>query len=152
VIIIGIDPSTTSLGYAVYDHAAGRLVDSGTLRCAGKDAFSRTERLRVALHNALRAHSGAQFVMLERMFSTKGSADRALANIVYAVKQIAADLGMRVREISVGTWRKRLVGKGDASKQQVQAYVQLVHGRKFPSLDESEAIGIAMAATREDFQ
>ena len=150
MVVIGVDPGTENLGYAVRDTITDAILESGTLRWHRGDAFERTQLLVGALKLVLEKHSSARVVAVERMFvrARKGAAGdraaRSLGNVVFAIRQAATEFGMTVVEIPTATARLRVVGRGNATKADVQTYLRLL-GIVTHTPDEADAVCIALA-------
>lgn len=146
--VLGIDPGTTRLGFAVAEGSAQsiRLVASGVL---GKAKSGRSARL-MAIHDGLqeliRVHA-PDVVALEKLFFSKNvktAFEVAEARgIILLTAEIAA---RRVYECSPQEVKIALTGQGNATKQQVAAMAkQILKLHALPRLDdESDAMAIAI--------
>lgn len=146
--ILALDPGTTALGWALFDTRRG-LVDSGTRKLKGNDVDDRCELARQELITLLPAGCDVDVVALEKMFSAGHNSDAPLAVIAYLIRRRAKVLGIAVVEIAISTWKKRVVGAGNASKAESRIAAEERFGRRFASQDEADAACIALAAVEE---
>ena len=149
MLILGIDPGSVVTGYSVVDHLnrKSRLIRSGCIQPDPKLSFQKRlieiyDRLmelisdvgpdEVALESAF---YGANVKTLMRMCHARGVIMLALAN---------SDLP--IFEYSPREVKKSVVGKGGASKEQVQYMVKNHFGAELggEKLDVSDAIAIAL--------
>lgn len=154
VTILAIDPSTTSLGYAVFR--------DGELRDAGFEVFtvrrpSAYLRELLAFLDGARDEYGVTAIATERMFVSpfRGGNIAALLNV--SVEEIAAwaeEQGIAFGRLANSTIKKEVTGRGDAKKDLVYSYVQhlwepLKEMPKTHRLDVSDAIAIGVAAMKK---
>lgn len=143
--ILGIDPGTRALGYAIYDSERDDLLDVGLWELKGKEVDDRLDLVAPAMVDLLPGGCNIDLVAVERMFSTGNSADAALAVVAYLVRRRARCLGIPHVEIPAASVRKIVVGKGNAKKPEVLAYLVQRFGWEFPTTDASDAAAVAVA-------
>jgi crossover junction endodeoxyribonuclease RuvC len=148
LIVLGIDPSSTSTGFGLLDCQRGRVqyLECGCLRPPAGLAFE--DRL-VFLHERLSrilTASPPDEVAMETTFYGKDAAAAAKLGQARGVLLLAArQAGHPVSHYSPAEVKKSVVGRGQATKQQVQYMVARLLGlRELPRpLDASDALAIA---------
>lgn len=146
---MGIDPSTRSLGWALFDTDSVRFVGHGTKKVIGADADERCDALPNLLRELLPFGCNVDAVAIERMFSTGRNADAPLAVVAYLMRRRCRSLGVPYVEIPPATAKKRVVGNGTAAKAQVRAHIEARFGESFDSTDAADAACVALAAVDE---
>lgn len=149
-IVLGIDPGTRVVGYgAVVVQASGpKLLAAGVVRLPASKGVP--ERLAVIHERLTRLMQELrpQVVVVERAFAAKNIASalrigegRGLA------LACAATCGASVVEMAPRAAKKRVVGTGDADKEQVAHMVKRALGREDLEvpLDATDALALALA-------
>ena len=148
--ICGIDPGLITTGYGVVDIAGGemKILEAGTIKPAPKDAF---ERRIAKVHQHVTAIISAHkpdTVVLEKLYSHyKHPATACILGHVRGVICLAvSQSNTPLIEWSVKRIRKALLGNGNATKPQVQAFVKrLLNIHKADlTLDTSDALALAL--------
>jgi crossover junction endodeoxyribonuclease RuvC len=148
-IILGIDPGTTVLGFALLDTATsqGALMDIGTLRLNKikehadklKTIFERTLQL-IELHHP-------HILAIEAPFYGKNPHSMLKLGRAQGVVIAAAMYkGLEVFEYSPRKIKQSITGNGNASKEQVAAmliHMNLIQGNTHP-LDATDALAVAI--------
>lgn len=147
--ILGIDPGTRALGYAVVELGSGpelRLCCEGTCRPSPKESISRRlHHIYTELETVI-ATEQPDVVVIEEVFYGKNfkSALRIgeSRGVVYV---LAASADLKVYEYSPATVKQAVTGNGRASKGQVQAMVTRLLKLSEPpsSADSADAIAIS---------
>lgn len=128
MIILGIDPGTTSIGYAVIDCAnrrQPRMLDAHLLSLA---LTAQEDRL-IAAHNEIKKiitqwHPHAASV--EKLFFAKNTKTAMAVSETRGVILLTAKLaGIKVYEYTPLTIKKIVTGDGNADKKQMQKMVHL---------------------------
>ena len=161
-IILAIDPGSRFCGWALFNSESNEIIDSGVDKFDSKkfDAIDRltiledlwSHRLRDGELNGkmLLSQFPPNFIAIERQFSTGNSADAILAVASFIIRRIARKFNLRCLEVSAMTVKKRVVGKGNVSKQVVREFLQLKYPEiKFISDDHSDAVAVALATIEE---
>jgi crossover junction endodeoxyribonuclease RuvC len=147
--ILGIDPGTTVLGFAILDATTsqGTLVDIGTLRLNKikehadklKTIFERTLQL-IELYQP-------QMLSIEAPFYGKNPQSMLKLGRAQGVVIAAAMYkGLEVFEYSPRKIKQSITGNGNASKEQVAAMLQnmnLIEEKKHP-FDATDALAVAV--------
>jgi len=147
-VILGVDPGSIVAGYGVI-RSAGReaaYVTCGVIRAHRADPLP--HRL-LTLHESILVlidehHPAA--VAVERAFYGKNiRALMALGQAGGVVQLAAAERGVDVYEYTPGEVKKAVVGRGAASKEQVQRMVCAVLDlRRGAPLDATDALAVAL--------
>lgn len=147
-LILGIDPGSRVTGYGIVDAAgrSGEYVTSGCIRTSGQGSLP--ERLNEIFQGVTEiiARYCPQEMALEEIFMARsaGSALK-LGQARGAVIIAAAQQGLPVWEYSARTVKQAVVGKGGASKEQVQHMVRiLLRLNGLPQEDAADALAIAI--------
>ena len=150
--ILGLDPGTGRLGYAVID-AAGGHVSYLTCGCAETAAGGlpgpRLAELRDTIENLCRRYRPDQAVLERLYFSTNVRTAMTVAEARGMLLTLLADEQIPVLEVTPQEVKGGVTGRGNAPKHQVQRMVVLLFGlNKPPSPDDAaDALAIAYAGT-----
>jgi len=148
-IILGIDPGTTILGFALLDTASpqGRLLDIGTLRLSKikehadklKSIFEKTLQI-IELHHP-------HILAIEAPFYGKNPQSMLKLGRAQGVVIAAAMYkGLEVYEYSPRKIKQSITGNGNASKEQVAAmltHMNLIRENEHP-FDATDALAVAI--------
>lgn len=146
--ILALDPGTKHLGWALYDSARG-LLETGVCFLRGTDVDDRCEQARQELIRLLPAECKVDVVATERMFATGHNSDAPLAVVAYLIRRRVKLLEIALVELSAGTWKKRTVGKGNATKADVMVWARERFRFPLHRQDEADAACIALAAVED---
>ena len=148
-IILGIDPGTTVLGFAILDATTskGTLIDMGTLRLTKiKD---HANKLKVIFEKSLELieHHRPLILAIEAPFYGKNPQSMLKLGRAQGVVIAAAMYkGLEVFEYSPRKIKQSITGNGNAAKEQVAAMLQhmnLITENKH-SLDATDALAVAV--------
>lgn len=147
--MLGIDPGTRIVGYAVVDVGArGELeyVECGVLRATPGAAVWRRIHELVGGLSQLVDELAPRHAALETAFHGRNSASvLKLAEARGALRQVCAHAGLDVSEYPPATVKRVVVGRGRATKSEVQARVSLLcRLRRAPAADAADALAIAI--------
>lgn len=145
--VIGVDPGSRITGFGVLEIAGAsyRIIDSGTIEPTDDVVADRVARIHLAIESLLDLHTPAALA-IEDVFFEKNV--RSAIKLAYA--RAAVFIAARCRDIPVFDYsptqiKKALVGKGQASKEQVQHMVHVLTGLgEVRRLDQSDAIAVAI--------
>jgi len=149
LVVLGLDPGTATLGYAVVEDVGGklRLVDHGAVRTSPRQELG--ERLR-ALHlgvaEVIGRHAPTE-VAVEKLFFGKNATSAVMVGQARGVAVLAAaQCGLPVREYSPAEVKQAVTQYGNARKEQVQEMVRVLLG--LPTVlrpdDAADAAAIAI--------
>lgn len=151
MIILGIDPGTTRIGYAVLNKKGNSEVDLITYGCLELPNKNQVERLAEIsrLISDLIAQHKPEVLSIEKLFFNKNaktafSVSEARGVIINA----AASLNLNVSEFTPLEVKAAVTGYGKAEKKEVQKMVcRLLNLEKIPRPDDaSDAIAIGLTA------
>lgn len=145
--VIGVDPGSRITGFGVLEITGSsyRVIDSGTIEPTDDVVTDRVTRIHLAVESLLDLHE-PQALALEDVFYEKNV--QSVIKLAYA--RAAVFIAARQRDIPVFDYsasqiKKALVGKGQATKQQVHQMVTLLTGvGAVRRLDQSDAIAVAV--------
>ncbi len=145
--VIGVDPGSRVTGFGVLELTGStyRVVDSGTLEPKDEALADRVTRIHLAFETLLALHQ-PDAVALEDVFYEKNVA--SVIKLAYARAAIfiaARSHDVPVFDYSASQIKKALVGKGQATKEQVYQMVRVLTGvGDVRRLDQSDAIAVAV--------
>jgi len=149
VIILGIDPGSVVTGFGVVEHQnrKNRLLTCGCIRPGSTLSFP--QRLLYIYDHLLEvvADASPNEVALESVFY--GANTQSLIKLCQARGAIVTALAnsdMPIFEYAPREVKKAVVGKGSASKEQVQFMIQRLFGKKAldQTFDATDAVAIAL--------
>lgn len=151
MIIVGIDPALAITGYGVIQVKGINLavIEAGIIQTSPKDAT--TKRLDKLYRGILKliADTRSDCLVLEKIYSHyKHPATACILGQARGVISLAATTkGIPLFEYSATRIKKAIVGKGLASKAQVQAMVAHTLNLKNlpPYMDVTDALALAIA-------
>ncbi len=151
MIIVGIDPALAITGYGVIQVKGKALavIEAGIIQTSAKEATSK--RLDKIYHGVLKliADTRADCLVLEKIYSHyKHPATACILGQARGVICLAAaSKGIPLFEYGATRIKKAIVGKGLASKAQVQAMISHTLGLKtLPAyMDVTDALAMAVA-------
>jgi len=155
-VVVGIDLGQ-SCGYCAlsFDGAKPARLDSGLWDFSSKHGGGGVQGLRLdrLLTGYILAHKPAVVACEEVTFLQRGTAAaRVYWGMWRTVEMVCERLGVTMGGVHVGTVKKLVAGSGHAEKEAVQAAVEKMFRYRVKKLDESDAIGVALAmAARMDW-
>lgn len=147
--MLGVDPGTRKVGYAILDvPAPGRFeyVECGVLEVRATDDLSvRLLELGGAVREII-SEFGPAGLAIERAFHGLNAATALkLAEARGALKLIALEHGLSVDEYAPAMIKRAVVGRGRATKAEIQARVRLLcRLGSVPQADAADALAIAI--------
>lgn len=147
--VLGIDPGTRVTGYAVLEvPAPGRFayVECGVLKVDGRRALNeRLAELAEAVADLV-GELSPQVMAIEAAFHGQNAASALkLAEARGAFKVMAMRSGLEIAEYAPARVKRVVVGKGRATKGEVQRRVRLLCGlARVPASDAADALAIAL--------
>lgn len=148
VTVLGLDPGSRRLGFGLIEARASsaRRLASGTIRLRAEDPLA--ERLRVVYHEvtALFARHRPDCVAVEECFVAQGVKAALVLGQVRGVLLLAvAEASLRLSEHAPRAVKLAAVGRGGATKEQVQYMVPRILADCPTALDPDEADALAVA-------
>ena len=147
--ILGVDPGTLVVGYAVVDQVGSRLVavEYGVIRAPRGDVIAKRLGIIQEQLDVIIARSRPDVMVIEKVFAGKSihSAMR-IGEARGAIMSAAARAGLDVAEYTPAEVKKSVVGSGRAAKEQIQQMVKVIFGLKeIPEPhDAADALAIAV--------
>ena len=151
MIILGIDPGTTRIGYALLDKKENTSVDLITYGCLELPNKKQIERLAEIsrLISDLIAQYYPKVLAIEKLFFTKNAKTAfSVSEARGVIINCANSLNVEVVEFTPLEVKVAITGYGKAGKKQVQNMVcRLLNLEKIPQPDDaSDAIAIGLTA------
>lgn len=155
MIILGIDPGTTAIGYAVLESGMPpRLVDAGLIPITAHDTAERLAELHRGLSRLI-ARAKPDVMAVEKLFFAKNAKTAmAVAEARGAILLTAALTRVSVYEYAPVEIKKIVTGNGAADKKAVQKMVALTlpETKGLRARDDVfDAIAIALACDFMEF-
>lgn len=150
--ILGLDPGTGRLGYAVIDAAGGKVTcyACGCVETPPKTSPGlRLLDVRDAVQRLLERFRPEQAVLERLYFSKNVRTAMAVAEARGMLFTLLADARVPVLEVSPQEVKSGVTGKGNAPKAQVQRMVTMIFNLDRPPHpdDAADALAIAYAGT-----
>ncbi len=146
VRVLGIDPGTRAMGYAVIDPVSSRraeVVISGVLRLCEPEIPARLDELFRCVEQVVEA-TAPSILAIEDVFHGKNFQSVLKVGQARGVVMLAAQrLGLKVYEYSPRMIKKAVTGNGNADKVQVQR--MMVRLLSLESVPEPKDVSDAMA-------
>jgi crossover junction endodeoxyribonuclease RuvC len=148
--ILGIDPGLQAVGYGIIDaiDRQARLVHYGTITTTPKQPFP--ERLRLihdGIADIITQYQPDRMVYEQLIYCKNVSIALSLGQARGAIIVAGARLELPMIEYSPTEIKSSIVGKGRASKEQVQKMVQILLGLEEPPQPDHAADALAAALT-----
>lgn len=139
-VILGIDASSTSIGWAILDGATVR--DVGTLRLTGSDIADRCRQARAGVYLVLLNHPDVDAVAIESPVCRFAKALIPQARVSGAILGLLAEKQIAWVEVAPAEAKRAATGRGDASKADMMAATDL------DDEHAADACGVAKAALK----
>ncbi len=148
-VILGIDPGGEVTGFGVLACGGGRsrLVECGVTRAVrGEDTPGRLLRIYSFVQELIARFNPDALVVEDIYYGRNARSMKALGQVRGVVVLAGATGKIPVFEYTANEVKKAVVGRGDASKEQVQRMVQAVLGLSVAPEphDASDAVAIAL--------
>lgn len=153
-IILGVDPSTVSTGWAIMDEE-GHLIDYGAIRCSSKiPVYMRVYTVYKGLLQIAHKYNVTETAVEDQFMRNNPKTLKSLSNVKATVMLIAAELEIPYTEYAPMSIKKCFTDKGNASKEDMitTAKERYQISEEIVS-DIADAIGIAythMAFKKQD--
>ena len=147
--ILGIDPGTRVVGYAIVDvPAPGRFeyVECGVLKVRASDELSaRLLELATSVRELIAEFAPAHLAIEQAFHGLNAASALKLAEARGALKLVALEHGLGVSEYAPALVKRAVAGRGRATKAEVQARVRLLcRLGNAPQADAADALAIAI--------
>jgi crossover junction endodeoxyribonuclease RuvC len=148
MIVVGIDPGTIRTGFGVVRKDGGRLLrlGSGTIRLDEKSPLeTRLVPLAEQLDEVLTLYGPDEAAVEDLFFAKNAMSALKLGHARGVVLLTLARRGLPVVSLAPALVKRSIVGRGRATKDQVQKVVQAILGlEQIPTEDEADALAIAI--------
>jgi crossover junction endodeoxyribonuclease RuvC len=145
--IIGIDPGSRITGYGIIDSDGrrSRYVISGCVAISGENLAARLNVVFQEVNNLIQAHRPHELA-IEQVFMARNAASALkLGHARGAAICAAVSHGLPVAEYSARSIKQAVVGRGGASKEQIQHMVRyLLDLSGSPRADAADALAVAL--------
>jgi len=150
MIIFGIDPGSSKLGYGVVDLSGGSLslVDQGVIRAGTRLPFNRRIlQIHDGLRESIRRHS-PRIVAIEEVFYGRNARTALKIGECRGIALlVAARAGAEIAEYATRDVKKAVVGNGAARKEQVKWMIARQFDLMPETLAEDAADALALCVT-----
>lgn len=149
-VILGIDPGTTGMGYALLDHAGEppRILDCGVVETPrGISAAERLVAIATALEHLIGEHAPAALAVERLYFNKNVRTAMAVAEARGVAMLCAARAGLTVAEYTPQEVKLSVTGTGGADKRQVQRMIATLLELETPITQDNVADAVAIALT-----
>lgn len=148
--ILGIDPGTANVGFAVIDQQGSRLVPVwyDCLRTSPEQAMSdRLMRIATAVRDIIRNLAPHEVAMEDLFFGASAKAALSVGQARGVCALVSAEAGLNVADYAPAVVKQSVTGYGRADKQQVQRMVQQILGMSEVPRPDHAADAFAVAIT-----
>lgn len=145
--ILGIDPGSVMMGYAVIEHGGAKLryVTSGCLRLPAVSLPKRLHSIYEEIGQLIRQHRPSEAAVEEVFVSQNVASAIKLGHARGAAICAIAAAGIDVHEYSPASIKQAVVGNGRAEKTQVQHMVKVLLGLQGQlQADAADALAVAI--------
>ncbi|HSC53767.1 MAG TPA: crossover junction endodeoxyribonuclease RuvC [Phnomibacter sp.] len=148
-IIMGIDPGTVVMGYAIirFDGKNMELLHMGALRMSWEhDVFERLQRIFETIDKIIQEYKPHQFAIEAPFFGKNVQSMLKLGRAQGVAIACAMQHGLEVTEYSPKKVKQSITGSGNADKEQVWGMLQrILHLTEKPKgYDASDALAVAV--------
>jgi len=127
VIILGIDPGTTSIGYALLrgEPQGPTLIDAGLVKIQAEESHRRLQELHTHVMDLVKKHR-PEYIAIEKLFFAKNvKTALSVAEARGSLLLTTALAGLTLSEYTPLEVKKTVTGDGRADKEQVQKMIRL---------------------------
>ena len=148
-VVLGIDPGTAILGYAVVADSGGgqlRLIEHGAVTTSPKDDVGvRLHKIYLGVAEVAGRHAPSE-VAVEKLFFSRNTTSALRVGEARGVAILAAaQLGLPVREYTPAEVKQAVAHYGNARKEQIQEMVRILLGLRAVLQPDDAADAAAVA-------
>ena len=148
-VVLGIDPGTIVTGYGIVGQlgSAMKLLACGAIRnTPGTPMPARLKKIYQELRTLVDAHGPTECAIESAFYGKNAQSALKLGHARGVSLLVAAERDIPTAEYSPREVKKAVVGRGNASKEQVQFMVKSILGPDTPRmlLDASDALAVAI--------
>jgi len=147
MVIIGIDPGTTQIGFGVIKNESNRFkaLDYGIIKNSGKDKLFDYKKTAKELSKLIKKHK-PELAVVERLFFFKNQKTvMSVGEMRGVIMLTLANHNLPVLEFTPMQIKQAVSGHGGADKNQVQRMVRLILGIKEEIKPDDAADALAIA-------
>jgi crossover junction endodeoxyribonuclease RuvC len=149
VIILGIDPGTSVTGYGVVrgdSLARSTLIECGVIRTNARDPLpNRLREIYRGIRELIARHSPDALVVEDVFYHKNVRTTVVLGHARGVIILAAVECDLPIHELPPASIKKAIVGRGGATKEQVQFMVTRLLRLKSPPRPSDAADGVAAA-------
>jgi crossover junction endodeoxyribonuclease RuvC len=146
--ILGVDPGSRATGYGVVEDRNGdlRVIDFGVIRPdVDAPASQRCRTIHEGLETLIGRHRPDVMAVESLFFCKSASSAIKLAQVRGVVLLAAAEAALEIYEYAPRRIKQAVVGRGGASKVQVQEMIKVLLGLdEVPAADAADALAVAI--------
>ncbi|MEK7194650.1 MAG: crossover junction endodeoxyribonuclease RuvC [Patescibacteria group bacterium] len=151
MIILGIDPGTTRIGFGVISVAGSKMkaLEYGIISNPGKDRAQDLMATAINLAAIIKRHRPIKAGIEKLFFTTNRTTGMAVSEMRGAILLILAQHSINVSEFTPQQVKQAVSGYGRAQKGQVESMVRMILGIKEPIHpdDAADALAVAICAS-----
>lgn len=151
MIVVGVDPGSRFTGYAVLEVGTDIVhLQSGVIRLHHEEtAAERLALLHLEFSKVIKTWQPDQMA-IEKVFLGKNPDSAFVLGQARGIcMAVAGAEKIEVFEYATRTVKKAVTGRGAAEKEELRMVLQNFLGTTFPSLDQSDSVGIAYCHGRQ---
>jgi crossover junction endodeoxyribonuclease RuvC len=142
--ILALDPSTNNVGWCILDTATDEMLLSDEMKLTG-DLARRLDLACTLLTSLIVAHQPDAIYTEKPFCGPNGKTTLALGKLWGALWATAGRHGHDLQAVTPAEAKRAATGKGNASKAQVQAMIQMQVGRSMGE-HACDAVAVCLAA------
>ena len=147
--ILGVDPGTNILGYAVLEVRGSELkiLDFGVFKLAGyEDHHEKLKEIFLQLQEIIETYLPDQLAIEAPFYGKNVQSMLKLGRAQGVAMAAAITMGLEIQEYAPKKIKQAVTGNGNASKEQVAAMLESILKIKISSkhLDATDALGVAV--------
>ncbi len=147
MVILGIDPALTKLGWGIISVEAAKLnyLASGIIKTTAKELIhKRLANITCQLQAVIKQYQPAVVAMEETFINSNNASSLKLGYVRGAIMSLVGSYDGHFYEFTPNTIKKTVVGAGHAEKEQVAKMVKiLLPATTAIKFDETDALAIA---------
>ena len=147
MLVLGVDPGTNRLGYAVVERegATERLVVAGTLKLPPDDDHQlRLKKIYDFLWGIVDVHLPDECAVEMPVYGQNAQSMLKLGRAQAAAMLVGLNRGLPVAQYTPSEVKKAVTGSGSADKEQVSAMVTALVGEVSGGHDATDAVAVAL--------
>jgi len=148
MVILGIDPGTTRIGYGVIQYEGNnfKCLDYGIIKNNGSDKLFNFKNTDKVLSELIEKHKPSLAAVEKLYFFNNQKTVMAVSEMRGVIMNVLDKNGLKIFEFTPMEVKRQVAGYGRAEKNQVQKIVKLILGIKeiIKPDDAADALAIAL--------